>query len=88
MPTTKTSTPETPTAKAPTTKTSPAEAATIKNRIAKLNEEVEWFYGDDFSLDEAVEKYETTLAHAKAIQKDLEELKNKIVKIEEDFTKE
>lgn len=65
-----------------------AKTPTIKERITKLNEEVEWFYSDDFSLDQAVEKYKTTLSHAKSIQKDLETLKNEIIKIDEDFTKE
>lgn len=60
---------------------------TINQRIEDLNKEVEWFYGDDFSLDEAVEKYKTTLAHAKSIQDDLNTLKNKVIKIEQDFTK-
>ena len=71
----------------PTTKTPDPAELSINERILKLNEEVEWFYSDDFSLDRAVEKYETTLAHAKSIQKDLETLRNRIVKIEEDFTK-
>lgn len=61
---------------------------TINQRIADLNKEVEWFYSDDFSLDEAVAKYKTTLSHAKSIQKDLENLKNEVIKIEQDFTKE
>ncbi len=59
----------------------------INQRIADLNEEVEWFYSDDFSLDQAVEKYKATLSHAKSIQKDLESLKNEVIKIEQDFTK-
>ena len=60
---------------------------TINQRIEDLNKEVEWFYGDDFSLDEAVEKYKTTLSHAKSIKKDLETIKNEVIKIEQDFTK-
>ena len=38
----------------------PAEKSTndksITNKINKLNEKTEWFYGDDFSLDEASAK--------------------------------
>jgi exonuclease VII small subunit len=60
---------------------------TINERISELNKEVEWFYGDDFSLDQAVEKYKETLAHAQSIQKDLQSIKNEVVKIEQDFTK-
>ena len=66
----------------------PSPKPTIKDQISRLNEEVEWFYSDNFSLDQAVEKYESALSRAKEIQKNLEELKNKITKIEEDFTKE
>lgn len=60
---------------------------TIKQRMDQLTTEVDWFYGEDFSLDEAVDKYKAVLTHAQSIQKDLDSLKNEIIKIEEDFTK-
>ena len=63
------------------------EKKSINQRIAELNKEVEWFYGDDFSLDEAVPKYKSTLTHAKEIQKDLKNLKNEIEVLSEDFSK-
>ncbi len=65
----------------------PTTGKTINQRIADLTQEVEWFYGDDFSLDQAVPKYREALAHAKSIQKDLSTIKNEIIKIEQDFTK-
>ncbi|MBR0431942.1 exodeoxyribonuclease VII small subunit [Candidatus Saccharibacteria bacterium] len=60
---------------------------TINQKIEQLNAEVEWFYGDDFSLDQATEKYQASIELAKEIESDLENLKNKITVLSEDFTK-
>ena len=59
----------------------------LNQKIAKLDEEVEWFYSDDFKLEEAVEKYKGALDLANAIKKDLENLKNEIEVLSEDFSK-
>lgn len=59
----------------------------LNQKIAKLDEEVEWFYSDDFKLEEAVEKYKGALDLASAIKKDLENLKNEIEVLSEDFSK-
>ena len=59
----------------------------LNQKIAKLDEEVEWFYSDDFKLEEAVEKYKGALDLANAIKKDLESLKNEIEVLGEDFSK-
>lgn len=61
---------------------------TISNKLKELNDKIEWFYGDDFSLDDASEKYKEAAGLAKEIEKDLSELKNKIELLSEDFTKE
>ena len=60
----------------------------ITEKIAELDEKVEWFYGDEFRLDEASAKYKEATKLAKEIKKDLGELKNEIKIIEEDFSKE
>lgn len=60
----------------------------INDKIATLNEKVEWFYGEDFKLDEASAKYKEATKLAKEIEKDLENLKNEIKIVEEDFSKE
>ncbi|MBQ3410089.1 exodeoxyribonuclease VII small subunit [Candidatus Saccharibacteria bacterium] len=60
----------------------------INDKISRLNTQVEWFYGDDFALDEAGEKYKAAIELAKEIEKDLDELKNEIEVISKDFTKE
>lgn len=59
----------------------------LNQKIQKLDESVEWFYGDDFNLENATEKYKETLTLAKEIEKDLESLKNEIEVLAEDFSK-
>lgn len=61
---------------------------TIAEKTRELEEMTDWFYSDDFELDAAAEKYQAAVTLAKEIEKDLDELKNKISVIEKDFTKE
>lgn len=58
----------------------------ISEKIANLDESVAWFYGDEFELDQALDKYNTAIKLAKEIEQDLAELKNR-VEVVEDFTK-
>ncbi len=60
---------------------------TITQKIDQLNQAVEWFYSDDFSLENATEKYQAAIALATEIEKDLKDLKNKITVLDQDFTK-
>lgn len=62
-------------------------AKTISDKIDELKTGVEWFYSDDFKLEEASGKYKSLTDLAKEIEKDLNELKNDIKVIEEDFSK-
>ena len=62
-------------------------AKNISEKIDELKSGVEWFYSDDFKLEDASEKYKTMTELAKEIEKDLAELKNNIKVIEEDFSK-
>ena len=59
----------------------------LNERIAELDKKVEWFYSDDFKLEEAVENYKEAAELAKDIEKDLNELKNEIEILAEDFSK-
>ena len=59
----------------------------LNQKIQKLDESVEWFYGDDFNLENATEKYKETLKLAKEIEGDLNSLKNEIEVLAEDFAK-
>lgn len=64
----------------------PANTKSINQKIADLDAAVEWFYGDDFSLDEALAKYQSAASLAKEVEDDLARLKNQ-VEVLEDFTK-
>ena len=59
----------------------------LKQKIAELDCQVEWFYSDEFKLDEATDKYKQAVKLAKEIEKDLTELKNEIEVLSEDFSK-
>ena len=58
----------------------------ISEKIASLKEGVDWFYSDDFKLDDASENYRELTDLAKEIETDLNDLKNEIKVIEEDFS--
>ncbi len=60
----------------------------IAQKIEELEKATEWFYSDDFKLEEAVTKYEEAIKLAKDVEADLGQLKNKIEVIEKDFTKD
>lgn len=64
-----------------------AEKQSLNQKIEKLDEQVEWFYSDDFKLEDAVTKYKDAVKLAKEIEKDLDELKNEIEVLSEDFSK-
>ena len=59
----------------------------LNEKIAELDKKVEWFYSDEFKLEEAVENYREVVGLAKEIEKDLTELKNEIEVLAEDFSK-
>ena len=59
----------------------------ISAKISELDQKVQWFYSDDFNLDEATDKYQEAVNLAKAIETDLNNLKNTIELINKDFSK-
>ena len=59
----------------------------INEKITDLNNKIQWFYSDDFSLDEAEARYKEAAALAKGIEDDLSTLKNHIEILSKDFTK-
>lgn len=63
------------------------EAKTINQKIEELDKSTEWFYSDEFNLDEAVVKYKDAIELAKELQKDLSDLQNEIEVLNEDFSK-
>ena len=64
-----------------------SEKKTINQKIEDLDKSTDWFYSDDFNLDEAVEKYKAAIKIAKELQKDLDDLKNEVEVLAEDFSK-
>lgn len=64
-----------------------SEKMSLNQKIEKLDKEVEWFYSDDFELENAVDKYKAAVKLAKEVENDLSELKNEIEIISEDFSK-
>lgn len=64
-----------------------AEKISLNEKIEKLDKEVEWFYSDDFKLEDATSRYKDAVKLAKDIEKDLNELKNEIEVLSEDFSK-
>lgn len=63
------------------------DSKSITQKMEELDKNTEWFYSDEFNLDEAASKYEAAIALAKELQKDLDELQNKIEVLSEDFSK-
>ena len=59
----------------------------LNQKIEKLDGEVEWFYSDEFKLEDATTKYKEAVGLAKEIEKELNELKNEIEVLAEDFSK-
>ena len=59
---------------------------TINQKIERLNHEIEWFYGEDFSLEKAAENFKKSVALTKEIEADLDNLKNEITILAEDFS--
>lgn len=68
------------------TKDSKESQVSIESKIRHLDEMVEWFYSEDFSLDEAISHYEKSVQLASEIEQDLTKLKNQ-VEVIADFTK-
>lgn len=64
-----------------------SESKTLNQKFDELEKDKEWFYSDEFNLDEAVDKYKSATELAKELQKDLNELKNEIEVLSEDFSK-
>ena len=63
------------------------EKMSLNQKIEELDGQVEWFYSVDFKLEDATSKYKEAVKLAKEIEKDLNELKNEIEILAEDFSK-
>ena len=59
----------------------------LNEKIKELDAQVEWFYSDEFKLEEAVERYRKAAELAKKIEEELKSLQNEIEVLAEDFSK-
>ena len=64
-----------------------SENKSLNQKIAELSKSTDWFYSEDFNLDEAVKKYKEAINLAKELQKDLDHLQNEIEILSKDFSK-
>ena len=63
-----------------------SEKETISQKIAKLDEKIAWFYGDDFELEKATKNYKDAIELTKEIENDLKNLKNEVEILSKDFS--
>lgn len=63
------------------------EQTKVTDKLNVLKAKIDWFYGDDFKLDTAMEHYKEVLKLAHEVEKDLEELKNQVTVLKKDFSK-
>lgn len=59
---------------------------TIEQMMAELNERIAWFQGDDFSLDEAKQRFIEARQLAKDITAALDNMQHDIEVLSEDFS--
>jgi exonuclease VII small subunit len=55
---------------------------TINEKMRRLQEKIEWFYGEEFDLETALVEYKAAAELAEEIKRDLEKMKNDIKVIE------
>ena len=56
---------------------------TLEEKIAKIERETAWFEGDNFVLEKAIEKYKEIIALVAEVEKELTELENTIIDLED-----
>lgn len=61
---------------------------TIEQMMAELNERIAWFQGDDFNLDEAKQRFIEARELSKKITATLEDMRQDIEVLSEDFNAE
>lgn len=65
-----------------TTKT---QTQTIKQKMAQLDELVQWFESDEFTLEESFEKFEAAQKLAEEIEQDLQTFSNNVTVLAKRF---
>lgn len=65
-----------------------AQNKTLQQKIDQLDQLIEWFNQEDFSIEEALERFKKADALALEIESQLDGLKNEIIVLKERFDKE
>lgn len=65
-----------------------SDATTIADKLAQLNQLVAWFESDEFSIEEALDKFAEAEKLEKTIDDELTVFKNKITVLKKDFSTE
>jgi exodeoxyribonuclease VII small subunit len=58
---------------------------TISDKLAALQGYVEWFEGEDFSIEQSLEKFNEAEKLAAEVEQDLQKLKNEVVVLNAKF---
>ena len=61
------------------------KSVSISNRMEELEEKMNWFKGDEFTLDEAAERYAEVERMASEIEEILMEMQNSVELIQKRF---
>ncbi len=61
---------------------------TLQDKINELNHLIEWFNQEDFSIEEALEKFKKADALASEIEEQLDGLKNEVTVLKQRFDTE
>lgn len=59
--------------------------STIQDKITQLRTQLEWFDGDEFVLEESIERFKQAETLAKEIEEDLRQLKNEVKVVKQSF---
>lgn len=62
-----------------------AKKYSIQDKMAQLHEQLAWFDGNDFELEQALARYVEAKKLADSIEQDLQHIKNDINVIKEQF---
>ena len=57
----------------------------IEAKLQQLRELVAWFESEEFVIDEALERFATAQKLAEEVEKELQEVKNKVTVLKEKF---
>ena len=65
-----------------------AKNKTIQQKISHLNDQVAWFQGEDFKLEEALDRFRLAEKTAEEIEHDLKDLKNEVIVLKNKFSED